>query len=640
MNRRTALTLLTLGLSLILPGAPLPAQPPTPDTIIGSYYFFNMRILEIRQEGNQAIAEAPGDQKRDAFLFEQVTKNIPNITPDAKKALSQALTEHKRLGNLKNPTTIEFPSLQCDAEGFLKRIGIAPNLIPIYLKSGLTEKINFPALGKFQETWRLLPGGRLEVDAPIPVFPLDLLLCPDNNWEKAKLLVRFKEIVGKDEKKPDLTSKPLADFQRANPALFKRVCGFKIQNASELAAWKALDSAEYTQAALLFQKAAQEQPKLPFAYLGETWARIGAGEYTLARQALKTGRAAFTSETRPFLESFSYILEDQIAAYEITKTKASQDFIAFATAWSEKWTISDKQTALISDLIKKTPKEWTPQEKETAWKLVYAIPSWDILDKLVNMQGHSRSLPVGWNVSPTTTTLGKIEWGLPLYVKMHQLSRFSMLRGHLYLTQHDAPKAIYQYAASIRMGQSFRQGDFVRHIVGVAMEQYFGARPMSRLFEDASLQNPKTLSYLNQTVDQLLRSEPRPNPGRLCAYEYIEMPLTSDLIALLPGGVLSTSNFETIQSRENQLYAQMLLLKTACAVKAKSLKPPFPAQMDAAELPEDPFAKGQKLRYVSNGNDGAVVYSVGPDQKDDRALIPYDPTNGAASPGDISVRIR
>jgi len=636
MNRRTALTLLTLGLSLILPGALLLAQPQSPDTIIGSYYFFNMRILEIRQEGNQAVMEIPGTQGGGSLLFAEVTKNIPNIAPGAKKALSQALTEHKRLGNLKNPTTIEFPSLPCDAEEFLKHIGIAPNLMPRDLRGALTEKLSFPALGKFQETWRLLPGGCLEVDAPLPVFPLDLFFCPDKNWEKSKQLRRFLEIVGADKKNLNLTSKLLADFQRANPALFKRVCGFKIQNASELAAWKALDNAQYPQAAQLFQKATHEQPKLPFAYLGETWARIGAGEYALARQALKKGRAAITSETRPFLESFSYILEDQIAAYEITKTKASQDFIAFANAWSEKWTISKQQTELIIDLIKKTPKEWTPQEKETAWKLVYAIPSWDNLDKLVNMQGHSHPQPIGWKISLTIIKFGEVD----LLVKMQQLSRLSMLRGHLYLTQHDTPKAIYQYAASIRMGQSFRQGDFVRHILGVALEQNYGARPMSRLFEDASLQNPKTLSYLNQTVDQLLRSEPRPNPGRLCAYEYIEMPLTSDLIALLPGGVLSTSNFETIQSRENQLYAQMLLLKTACAVKAKSLKPPFPAQMDATEFPEDPFAKGQKLRYVSNGNEGALVYSIGPDQKDDHAAIPYDPTNGTSSPGDISIRIR
>ena len=51
------------------------------------------------------------------------------------------------------------------------------------------------------------------------------------------------------------------------------------------------------------------------------------------------------------------------------------------------------------------------------------------------------------------------------------------------------------------------------------------------------------------------------------------------------------------------------------------------------ELPTDPFnaEESPELRYVSD----EIVYSIGPDKKDQEAAIKYDPTNGTISQGDI-----
>lgn len=52
-------------------------------------------------------------------------------------------------------------------------------------------------------------------------------------------------------------------------------------------------------------------------------------------------------------------------------------------------------------------------------------------------------------------------------------------------------------------------------------------------------------------------------------------------------------------------------------------------------LRADPFAReASPIRYVPKGKDW-LLYSIGPDQSDDKGGIQYDPTNGAVSRGDI-----
>ncbi len=59
-------------------------------------------------------------------------------------------------------------------------------------------------------------------------------------------------------------------------------------------------------------------------------------------------------------------------------------------------------------------------------------------------------------------------------------------------------------------------------------------------------------------------------------------------------------------------------------------------------IPPDPFGigSGDTLRLINGTTPGTIIiYSIGPDQLDDRATIEYDPTDDFEGAGDISVTV-
>ena len=70
----------------------------------------------------------------------------------------------------------------------------------------------------------------------------------------------------------------------------------------------------------------------------------------------------------------------------------------------------------------------------------------------------------------------------------------------------------------------------------------------------------------------------------------------------------------------------------------------YPTNLAELDLPEgnrfstDPFAE-DTLRSTPTLQGGFAVYSVGPDLKDDAALVPYSPSNGTKSTGDIALTL-
>jgi len=60
-----------------------------------------------------------------------------------------------------------------------------------------------------------------------------------------------------------------------------------------------------------------------------------------------------------------------------------------------------------------------------------------------------------------------------------------------------------------------------------------------------------------------------------------------------------------------------------------------------SEAPKDYLSQNSRdpLQYiVTPSGDSYVLYSVGPDGKDGLGVVPYDPTNGTTSPGDMIIR--
>jgi len=631
MNKRKALIFLALGFCLILPGGVILAQAAEPgsnsESILGSYYFKSIAVLEIRQEGDSVVAELPWDGEM---------LGISGLKKDdeADRKLNERTLKHRYRGRLVSADTIMFADWDATLENMLKHFGHTMEDLSPERKARYENSYPFTTFGHYFEQWLLMPGGRLFVDGTIPIVPcLGARLQSPYDWQA---LDRYDDLFKKTTRKRNAKSSILDDFRRENPFLCRQVCGLKIRNASEIQAWKCLDAGKYAEAAQLFQKAAKEQPGWPFPLFGETWAHIGTGEFDLARQALQNGRAALTPEYRPLLELAGYTLEDQILSYELVKTAPSEDFFALALSLSDKRVLLDGSKELLSELIKKGFRNWSPQDFQAANEITEAFLFWQTLERAVKMRGRGPLLPIG----PRALSL-KALTGLPIpsFLKHHIMAKISVLRGNLFLSRSDLRKAIHYYAIPIRLGQMFRHGSCISHLIGIALED-IGLRPMLDLFEDCRIQDPQSLAAINQTTDLILRNEPAPGVMKTLAYELHAVPYFTDPLLEYPLARTPWPNANEIWGRERGMLARLLLLKTACAVKGKSLKPPFPAQLDAAELPEDPFAKGEKLRYVSNGNGGAVVYSLGPDQKDDRALIPYDPTNGTVSAGDILVRIR
>jgi hypothetical protein len=102
-------------------------------------------------------------------------------------------------------------------------------------------------------------------------------------------------------------------------------------------------------------------------------------------------------------------------------------------------------------------------------------------------------------------------------------------------------------------------------------------------------------------------------------------------------------DYKEAARRECCLHAQWNLAITTAQICAyRAVRNRLPRQLaELRELqlspPNDPFS-GQPLKYVVEDNK-ATLYSLGPDTADDRARIPYDPTNGTISPGDVAYKL-
>ena len=621
---------LVAGMLAALCGGLAFAQGSGADSIPGSYYYKSIGILEIRQEGNSVVTELPWEWDWLNVALGEKT-SFYQKDDEAGKRMLEKLRQYRHRGRLIDPATVEFADFDATKENLLKHYGLGLGDQLRQVKEAWPE-FAAKTLGRYVERWRLLPGGRLEVDGAIPAVPVS---ASPAGAEGVEEIQRFQMGLKKALLTPGSQADYLGAFRKDNPALCKRVWGFKIRNASELAAWKALDAGKHAEAAQLFQKAAKEQPGWPFALFGEAWARIGTSEFDLARQALKNARAALTPEYRPFLEALDFLLEDQTLSYEVQKTAPAQDYLALAESWKGKWVMQSGDRNALGGLSRKKLRDWSAQDFQAAASVVQNCPVWQDLEKGAGMRGRGPLLPIGAKGLSIENLASR---PVPNFLELQSIAKVLVLAGHGCLARNDLKKAAYYYTIPIRLGQNLRHGSVISHLIGIAMEG-IGAQALLDLFEDGRIQDPQSLAYIRQTADILLKAEPEPNAGRIFAYECHVVPFSSDPFL---DYVLMTmlASFRETEVRARSTQTRLALVKAACAVKGKTLKPPFPAQMDAGALPEDPFLKGQTLRYIPGAGGPATVFSVGPNGENDHASVAYDPTNGTTSAGDIFVRIR
>jgi hypothetical protein len=103
-------------------------------------------------------------------------------------------------------------------------------------------------------------------------------------------------------------------------------------------------------------------------------------------------------------------------------------------------------------------------------------------------------------------------------------------------------------------------------------------------------------------------------------------------------------NVQVTKTRQSIVDARFELLRVATAARYRFVVlGEFPSTPDqfgpllGEGFPKDPFFNGP-LRFIMT-TDSLVCYSVGPDGRDDRVAIEYDPTNGSLSPGDMLMTV-
>ena len=100
-----------------------------------------------------------------------------------------------------------------------------------------------------------------------------------------------------------------------------------------------------------------------------------------------------------------------------------------------------------------------------------------------------------------------------------------------------------------------------------------------------------------------------------------------------------TPNYIKAYHQQILKVVQIRLVEIQSAINLHHLqKQQWPSRLDdlkeyLGQIPIDPFTDKPFLLGQENGK--VYVYSPGPDNKDDKAQIVYDPTNGTISPGDI-----
>jgi hypothetical protein len=206
-------------------------------------------------------------------------------------------------------------------------------------------------------------------------------------------------------------------------------------------------------------------------------------------------------------------------------------------------------------------------------------------------------------------------------------SVFLLLRG-------GRKEALQILAASYHLGHLMEQGDsLISNLIGIAVRS-IAARGLE-LYALNACETPADFEEFWNTLKRLNYPSRDLNMEEM---DLLEGPLYPERIGM------AQPNLTEALVRRRTSFARFHLVRMATAAKRHFTSlGSFPAKpQDFAPLlaegpPRDPFST-EPLRFIPS-SDPFACYSIGPDEKDDMAAFPYDPTNGTLSTGDIFVKI-
>jgi hypothetical protein len=207
-------------------------------------------------------------------------------------------------------------------------------------------------------------------------------------------------------------------------------------------------------------------------------------------------------------------------------------------------------------------------------------------------------------------------------------SIFAMIKG-------DYQRALHLLTLTYRLGQIYRGNpNMISNLVGIAVWVITESGMELYILNACKIPDDAREFFMN--LEELRKKD-----QELHYDDYLEHenPISA---FFAPESLVNLG--EEVKTRWNVGEAKANLLLCAAAARYRLLKTgEFPAS--SAEfaplletgLPEDPFIK-EPIHFIKT-MDSFFLYSVGPDQKDDSAVFPYDPTNGTISAGDIFIEI-
>ena len=233
--------------------------------------------------------------------------------------------------------------------------------------------------------------------------------------------------------------------------------------------------------------------------------------------------------------------------------------------------------------------------------------------------------------APSVPPLGLQLWDAQIMAKVVRvIAVIRMLEGK-------RDESLRLLESSYRLGQLLCQSTRLMDIwIGIAVRRIAGKALEIHLLnccetEAEFKQFWKTLNSLReynvpQTEEELMELEPAPLIVRLFLRKALR------------------ENVQVTKARQSIVDARFELLRMATAVRYRFvLRGEFPRTPDqfgpllSEGLPKDPFSDGP-LKFIMT-TDSLVCYSIGPDGRDDRVAIEYDPTNGSLSPGDMLMTV-
>jgi len=264
------------------------------------------------------------------------------------------------------------------------------------------------------------------------------------------------------------------------------------------------------------------------------------------------------------------------------------------------------------------------------------------LDWLKNFLASDQMFFLSYRLVPPLKSPSYSPPGIPNFLSLQVSAKVARTMATFYLFQGRREESLEILAALYRLGQSLNsEGTLIQRLIGIAVRAIACAGLQTYALN--ACESEADFQSLWAVLERL-HNTPAQEDGRHILED--EMSPFISLLRPVPGPGIP--NYLEVQTRHKVTDMKFQLLRMATAAKYHLVTArDFPSsEKDFASLlpdgvPRDVFSISKKapLRFIRNSPDEFTVYSIGPDDGDDKASISYDPTNGTITPGDIFITI-